>query len=86
MGRLADRFGRLPVLRVQVLVVILGPMAMLGSAAMGPTLFILGAAGFTLYPVAMAGACEKVERKASTGGHEPGVAAELHHRQPAGPT
>ncbi|MGY3945628.1 MFS transporter [Aeromonas tecta] len=62
IGRLADRFGRLQVLRVQVFVVILGAMAMLGNAAMGPTLFILGAAGFTLYPVAMAWACEKVEQ------------------------
>ncbi|MNH04097.1 putative MFS-type transporter YcaD [compost metagenome] len=62
IGRLADRFGRLPVLRVQVSVVILGAMAMLGNAAMGPALFILGAAGFTLYPVAMAWACEKVEQ------------------------
>ncbi|MBL0598383.1 MFS transporter [Aeromonas jandaei] len=61
VGRLADRFGRLPVLRVQVLVVILGCAAMLGGVAMGPALFILGAAGFTLYPVAMAWACEKVE-------------------------
>lgn len=61
VGRLADRFGRLPVLRVQVLVVILGCGAMLGTLAMGPALFILGAAGFTLYPVAMAWACEKVE-------------------------
>ncbi|EIM1708102.1 MFS transporter [Aeromonas dhakensis] len=61
VGRLADRFGRLPVLRVQVLVVILGCGAMLGGMAMGPALFILGAAGFTLYPVAMAWACEKVE-------------------------
>ncbi|MEG0007191.1 MAG: MFS transporter [Aeromonas sp.] len=61
IGRLADRFGRLQVLRVQVFVVILGAMAMLGNAAMGPALFILGAAGFTLYPVAMAWACEKVE-------------------------
>ncbi|QTL93005.1 MFS transporter [Aeromonas jandaei] len=61
IGRLADRFGRLPVLRVQVLVVILGCAAMLGGVAMGPALFILGAAGFTLYPVAMAWACEKVE-------------------------
>ncbi|WP_324007403.1 MFS transporter [Aeromonas dhakensis] len=59
VGRLADRFGRLPVLRV--LVVILGCGAMLGGVAMGPALFILGAAGFTLYPVAMAWACEKVE-------------------------
>lgn len=61
VGRLADRFGRLLVLRVQVFIVILGCMAMLSNAAMGPTLFVLGAAGFTLYPVAMAWACEKVE-------------------------
>ncbi|MEW7314263.1 MFS transporter [Buttiauxella gaviniae] len=61
VGRLADRFGRLLVLRVQVFIVILGCMAMLTHAAMGPTLFVLGAAGFTLYPVAMAWACEKVE-------------------------
>ena len=60
VGKLADRFGRLLVLRVQVFVVILGCMAMLSQAAMGPALFVLGAAGFTLYPVAMAWACEKV--------------------------
>lgn len=62
VGRLADRYGRLLVLRVQVFVVILGCLAMLSGAAMAPTLFILGAAGFTLYPVAMAWACEKVEQ------------------------
>ncbi len=28
---------------------------------MAPALFVLGASGFTLYPVAMARACEKVE-------------------------
>ena len=61
IGRLADRFGRLLVLRVQVFVVIIGCLAMLSNAAMAPALFILGAAGFTLYPVAMAWACEKVE-------------------------
>ncbi|ALB62260.1 Hypothetical MFS-type transporter protein ycaD [Cronobacter condimenti 1330] len=61
IGKLADRFGRLLVLRVQVFVVIVGCMAMLSQAAMAPTLFVLGAAGFTLYPVAMAWACEKVE-------------------------
>lgn len=60
IGKLADRFGRLLVLRVQVFVVIMGCMVMLSNAAMGPTLFVLGAAGFTLYPVAMAWACEKV--------------------------
>ena len=61
IGRLADRFGRLLVLRVQVFVVIMGCLDMLSNAAMAPALFILGAAGFTLYPVAMAWACEKVE-------------------------
>ncbi|WP_435929713.1 MFS transporter [Dryocola sp. BD613] len=61
VGRLADKYGRLLVLRVQVFVVILGCLAMLSNAAMGPALFVLGAAGFTLYPVAMAWACEKVE-------------------------
>ncbi|EGT5661941.1 MFS transporter [Cronobacter dublinensis] len=61
IGKLADRFGRLLVLRVQVFVVIVGCMAMLTQAAMAPALFVLGAAGFTLYPVAMAWACEKVE-------------------------
>ncbi|MFI3310922.1 MFS transporter [Ewingella allii] len=60
VGRLADRYGRLIVLRVQVFVVILGSIAMLSGYAMAPTLFILGCAGFTLYPVAMSWACEKV--------------------------
>ena len=55
----ADRYGRLLVLRVQVFVVILGCLAMLSQAAMAPALFVLGASGFTLYPVAMAWACEK---------------------------
>jgi len=61
IGKLADKFGRLLVLRMQVFVVIMGCLAMLSNAAMAPALFILGAAGFTLYPVAMAWACEKVE-------------------------
>ncbi|GAB2943175.1 MFS transporter [Hafnia psychrotolerans] len=60
VGRLADRYGRLIVLRVQVFVVIVGSIAMLSGYAMAPTLFILGCAGFTLYPVAMSWACEKV--------------------------
>ncbi|RWR02031.1 MFS transporter [[Pantoea] beijingensis] len=60
IGRLADRVGRLLVLRVQVFVVILGAIAMLSNTAMAPTLFILGCAGFTLYPVAMSWACETV--------------------------
>ncbi|NIF20698.1 MFS transporter [Candidatus Pantoea multigeneris] len=60
IGKLADRFGRLLVLRVQVFVIILGALAMLSGAAMGPSLFVLGLAGFTLYPVAMSWACETV--------------------------
>ena len=60
VGRLADRYGRLLVLRVQVFGVILGALAMLSNTAMAPALFILGCAGFTLYPVAMSWACEKV--------------------------
>ncbi|MFU9137737.1 MFS transporter [Erwinia tasmaniensis] len=60
VGRLADRYGRLLVLRVQVFVVILGALAMMAHAAMAPALFILGCAGFTLYPVAMSWACETV--------------------------
>lgn len=58
VGRLADRFGRLAVLRVQVSLVILGSMAMLGNYGIVPALFTLGCAGFTLYPVAMSWACE----------------------------
>ncbi|MBW7982380.1 MFS transporter [Enterobacillus tribolii] len=60
-GRLADRYGRLLVLRVQVSLVIVGSAMMLGNYAMVPALFTLGCAGFTLYPVAMSWACEKVD-------------------------
>ncbi|KAB8313203.1 MFS transporter [Erwinia endophytica] len=60
VGRLADRYGRLLVLRVQVFVVIIGALAMLSNTVMAPALFVLGGAGFTLYPVAMSWACEKV--------------------------
>ncbi|WP_264779473.1 MFS transporter [Escherichia fergusonii] len=62
IGRLADKFGRLLVLRVQIFVVILGSIAMLTHTAMAPALFFLGAAAFTLYPVAMAWSCEKVSQ------------------------
>lgn len=60
VGRLADRYGRLMVLRIQVFVIVLGSVAMFSGYAMAPTLFALGCAGFTLYPVAMSWACEKV--------------------------
>ena len=63
VGRLADRYGRLMVLRIQIFAVILGCIAMLSGYAMAPTLFILGCAGFTLYPVAMSWACEKVTQR-----------------------
>lgn len=62
MGKLADRFGRLTVLRVQVFVVLVAAIAMLTNAALFAVLFVLGSAGFTLYPLAMAWACEKVTR------------------------
>jgi len=61
VGKLADRYGRLLVLRIQVFVVIMASMAMLSGYGMAPSLFILGCAGFTLYPVAMAWACEKAQ-------------------------
>ncbi|TKI07484.1 MFS transporter [Martelella alba] len=61
VGRLADRYGRLMVLRVQVFMVVVGSLAMWGGSAMTPALFLLGSAGFTLYPVAMSWACEKVD-------------------------
>ncbi|HEY0210789.1 MFS transporter [Acerihabitans sp.] len=60
IGRLADRYGRLMMLRVQVFMVIIGSLSMLSHAAMAPALFLLGCSGFTLYPVAMSWACEKV--------------------------
>ncbi len=62
LGKLADRYGRLIVLRVQVFVVIIASLAMVMNASLPAVLFILGSAGFTLYPVAMAWACEKVGR------------------------
>ena len=60
IGRLADKYGRLFVLRGQVFAIIVACVGMFSHAAMAPALCILGAAGFTLYPVAMAWACEKV--------------------------
>ncbi len=60
VGRLADRFGRLMVLRIQLFMIILGAIAMCNNVPMMPALFILGCASFTLYPVAMSWACESV--------------------------
>lgn len=60
--RLAARFGRLWTLRIQLLVVILGALVMLQHTASKAAIFMLGAAAFTLYPIAMAWACEKVAK------------------------
>ncbi|AKJ42627.1 MFS transporter [Pragia fontium] len=59
MGRMADRYGRLFVLRIQVFAIIMSSLAVLNSYSLAPALFMLGLAGFTLYPIAMAWACEK---------------------------
>ncbi len=57
---------------------------MLSQAAMAPALFVLGASGFTLYPVAMAWACEKVEHHQLVAMNQ-ALLMKLYHRQPAGP-
>lgn len=51
---------------------------------MAPALFILGAAGFTLYPVAMAWACEKVEHHQLVA-MNPGLTVELYCGKSAWP-
>lgn len=65
IGRMADRYGRLLVLRVLVFAVIVACVALLsvGSLVMAPALLLLGGAGFTLYPVAMSWACENVHHQ-----------------------
>ncbi len=84
VGRLADRFGRLLVLRVQVFVVILASVAMLGNYAMAPALFVLGLRW--LYPLPGGDVLGLREGAAArVGGDESGAADELHHWQPAGP-
>lgn len=64
VGRMVGHYGRKSILRIQVVIVISGCLAMLGPTAyvLPPALFILGGACFTLYPVAMSWACEQVER------------------------
>ncbi len=51
---------------------------------MAPALFILGCAGFTLYPVAMSWACEKAMPHELVAMNQ-ALVDELHHRQPVGP-
>lgn len=60
VGKIADRYGRVFVLRIQVFIIILSCVAVLNGPSLAPALFFLGLAGFTLYPIAMAWACEKV--------------------------
>jgi hypothetical protein len=83
IGRLADRFGRLLILRVQVFVVIMGCMAMLSNAAMAPALFILGQ---QVLPVSGCnGVGLRKSRAPPTGCHESGITVELYHRKSAWP-
>lgn len=65
VGRMADRYGRLLVLHVLVFAVIVACVALLsvGHLVMAHALFLLGGAEFTLYPVAMSWACEKVRHE-----------------------
>ncbi|WKE64094.1 MFS transporter [Gallaecimonas kandeliae] len=63
LGRLADRLGRLPVLLGQMALMTASALwlALLGKGAgFAPALAILGLVAFSLYPVAMAWACEQV--------------------------
>ncbi|AWH89905.1 MFS transporter [Limnobaculum parvum] len=60
-GKLVERYGRVFVLRIQVVAIIVSSMVIISGYPLAPALFILGFSGFTLYPVAMAWACEKVD-------------------------
>ena len=60
-GKLVERYGRVFVLRIQVFAIIVSSMVIISGYPLAPALFILGFSGFTLYPVAMAWACEKVD-------------------------
>lgn len=63
ISRLANRYGKLLVLSVQLFMVMLGSIAMMVSLPFIPSLFILGTASFTLYPMAMTWACERVPHR-----------------------
>jgi UMF2 family putative MFS family transporter len=60
VGRLAEKVGRRAVLCGQALLLVLCGICLIENVMTAPALFVLGAAGFTLYPVAMSWACEKV--------------------------
>lgn len=82
MGRLADKFGRLLVLRVQVFVVILGSIAMLTRAAMAPALFILGRRVLRFIRSRWHGPVKS--RTPPACGNEPGSVVKLYGREPVG--
>ncbi|GKX56104.1 putative MFS-type transporter [Leminorella grimontii] len=59
IGKLADRFGQLFILRIQVFVIIVSSLSVLSGDSLALSLFMLGLSGFTLYPIAMAWGCER---------------------------
>lgn len=62
IGRLADHYGRCFVLKLLAGLIITASIIMLvDSSFLGLSLFLLGCASFTLYPVTMAWGCEKVK-------------------------
>ncbi len=63
MGRLADKYGRAFVMKCQSLLVVAACTGLvLKGGLMAPSLIVLGLAGFSLYPVAMAWGCEEASR------------------------
>lgn len=63
MGKLADRFGRAFVMQCQSLLIMVACVGLVMKGAfMAPSLVVLGLAGFSLYPVAMAWGCEESSR------------------------
>jgi UMF2 family putative MFS family transporter len=61
IGKLAEKYGRLTILKIQTLMIVVAcVIALFEPTMIAPVLMILGCFGFTLYPLAMAWACEKV--------------------------
>lgn len=63
MGRLADNYGRAFVMKCQSLLIMAACAGLvMKGGLMAPSLVVLGLAGFSLYPVAMAWGCEDASR------------------------
>lgn len=61
IGKLAEKYGRLKILKIQSAMIIIACLiALIDTAMIAPVLMLLGCFGFTLYPLSMAWACEKV--------------------------